>query len=683
MTHIASDKEDRFVALWTGDGLQLRNAKDGSEVWERKKDYRDNYPFENVTFLPGADLMVIRKTVSAPPYKSVMRLMETTTKMTIWERDFEGEIRRFVTSDDGTRGAVQVSFGESGAILFVDMRDGSETGRLPVSDPPEDIWLMEDGKYLATWSYSSSIDVWDIATGKIVRQDAMSMVSSGEMHAANAMRAVTLQGARLRLWNTSVMAQIAEEELRGDVNMVTISPDGNQVAAFARDRLFGSSVVIWSPDAAEPIRQIPAENVAGLTFSPDSQFLAIRERGFSVGMNNTTETSMRVVKLKDLTVTHRFHALPSGRLMQSDFSGDGRFLVVVENASFKGRGVEVRPNMMRAFDLETGEEVVRRPLSTSRVQIVPGTPDVIYRDDRLKIRRLSMPGVQIDPLLAPGGWKFQSNKSNDIVLVTHAQDLIHSIDAVKGSSVTLNQQDGARREIASTLSDDGALALLSLTKADQAASEDGIIELRDARTGALRAGPIMRARVFEGVWLTGHGTAFLSENLGISSNSKKTAKELLWWNWRSGEMRVLLDDNPISNGAVSPDGSLFAAMQGAPDSGGKPIGAPRITVHDTTTGDILHTVPARHASYKLGFSDDNRYLAATDRFDQFIYDLQTKEVIFARGRHPAAGVALEAADHVDLGNPLCPRYRPVFIPGTHKFVLVTDRSILVHGLDDG
>ncbi|MEM9231564.1 MAG: WD40 repeat domain-containing protein, partial [Pseudomonadota bacterium] len=683
VTHIDSDKEGRFVALWTGDGLQLRNAKDGSEVWERKKDYRDNYPFENVTFLPGADLMVIRKTVTAPPYKSAMRLIKTTTKTTIWEQNFEGAIRRFVTSEDGTRGAIQVSFGESGAVVFINMKDGSETGRIPLPEPPEDIWFMQDGKHLATWSYSSSIDVWNIATGEIVRRGALTVVSSGEAHAAKAMRSVTLQGARLQLWNTSDMTQSAQAELRGDISTLAISPDGTQVAAFARDRLFGSSVVIWRPDAAEPIRQIPAENVAGLTFSPDSQFIAIRERGFSVGINNTTEISMRLVKLKDLTVTHRFGALPSGRLVQSDFSGDGRFLVVVENASFKGRGVEVRPNMMRAFDLETGEEVARRPLSASRVHIVPGTPDVIYRDDRLKIRRLSLPGVQIDPLLAPGGWKFQSNQSNDSVLVTHAQDLIQSIDIVKGSAVTLNAQDGARREIASTLSGDGALALLSLIKADQAASKDGIIELRDAKTGALRAGPMVRDRVFEGVWLTGRGTAFLSENLGILSNSKKTAKELLWWNWKSGEMRVLLDDNPISYGAVSADGSLFAAMQGAPDSDGKSIGTPRITVHDTTTGDVLHTVPARHASYKLGFSDDNRYLAATDRFDQFIYDLQTKEVVFARGRHPAAGIALEAADHVDLGNPLFPRYRPVFIPGTHKFVLVTDRSILVHGLDDG
>jgi WD40 repeat protein len=147
---------------------------------------------------------------------------------------------------------------------------------------------------------------------------------------------------------------------RGAVHTVAFAADGSVLASAGHD----DTVCFWGPRSGTLQRALHRESVVAMALSPDGRRLA------------TTGLDRQVV-LWEVATGQRLHAFPgSGR---PAFSPDGRRLALGDK------------NLVKLFDVETGQEVARGRLAAEAALAVEHSPD----GRQLAVIGLHSPDVEV------------------------------------------------------------------------------------------------------------------------------------------------------------------------------------------------------------------------------------------------------------------------------------------------
>ena len=269
-----------------------------------------------------------------------------------------------------------------------------------------------DGTILASGSGDGTIILWDVATGKIVRQlpstdETTSLHSLAFQPGPRGNMLAASSGSEIFLWDLSTLLkpsleprQLTDQPLRGHfdfIHSLSFSPDGTILASASEDK----SVILWDVGTGKPMGE-PLRGhegaVISLAYSPDGQILASGSEDQSVILWNVETRQPIVPPLKG----HSFGVWslafsPDGKLLASGSLDESIVLWNVKTG--KSIGVPLRghtsdilslafspdgktlasgsdDNTIILWDVESGQ-IIGQPLSghTDSVWSVAFSPD--------------------------------------------------------------------------------------------------------------------------------------------------------------------------------------------------------------------------------------------------------------------------------------------------------------------
>ena len=573
-----------------------------------------------------------------------------------------------VTSD-GARLLVSVSSDTWSGIRTFDVATGAPGPSIERGTEPRALHPLSDPRRVLVADGASAAYVLDLATGQRDFDLYHSVRSEKHAYATRAARAVTASGSTLTLWDSASGDNLARREVPGGIKALALGPEGRLVYyLLAREGDTGGEadyevLEIWNTDT-DRIRTVAVDTARDLVLSPSGLHVAVADRGGSV---IRVFDAARLVTVLDVLPLRRGQFFGSPPMT---FSGDGRFLSVVEDARY---GEQQRRSGLRVFDLTTGSEIVRTDIAYPSQVHAAGAHDLLYQGVDRRMRALRLPPPGLDTTLGRGARSLVTVPGTSQV-VAHA---IHSgaqlLDLATGEVRDLVPDAAEMHLRAVAAHPDGRYLALSLydTRTDHDA---GRIEVHDLDTGdivAVNADP--GTAIWTLAFLPGDGDLFLAQESGtLLADPRQTAPALIW-NWRSG-MTTPVGDGTIGAMSMAADGQTFALKEGVYDSDTNTEHAPRRIDFYTTEGPTrFASRPFDSHSPRVVLSDDGRRAA--------IFGLS----------EPTRGEVIEIADDgaidVLLDVPLAARVntaRPVaFLDGGRRFVLGEQGGARVYDLDTG
>lgn len=130
--------------------------------------------------------------------------------------------------------------------------------------------FSHDGKTVASSGRFRGVALWDVATGKRVRD--FPDTSDGPVAFSPDGKALAGGNAPVRLWDVATWKEI--RRFKGNYDAIAFSADGKMIAGVADDR----SIRVWDVETGKELRQWPLENYAfRVAFCPRGKILATAE----------------------------------------------------------------------------------------------------------------------------------------------------------------------------------------------------------------------------------------------------------------------------------------------------------------------------------------------------------------------------------------------------------------------
>lgn len=276
-----------------------------------------------------------------------------------------------------TPDAQAVVWEESGTIRLLERETMREIREFEVAVPPRLVCQSADGRVLAAvGSTGSPITLWEVATGKVLRQveghrtittalalapDGTLLVSSGKDSVeSNRFGRLTDEGeGSLRVWEVST--GVARRRIRLErtwADSITFKPGG---AAFATATADGTIQVYDVASDLEPRRLKSDDRAIGcIAFAPDGATLA-----WSQGLVPEPRIQDSSIHLVDVASGHELWGAetPEVGSYSLAFSPDGK------NLACSGE------NVIRLWDRATGEEILANPGDRNRIGGLAVTAD--------------------------------------------------------------------------------------------------------------------------------------------------------------------------------------------------------------------------------------------------------------------------------------------------------------------
>ena len=219
------------------------------------------------------------------------------------------------------------------------------------------IWVVNfspDGRFIVTASNDATARLWDVQTGKEIRQFAppVRIVNAAEFSPDGRYLLTGSPGTVARLWDVQSGKEV--RQFPGHINgawWVDFSPDGHY-AVTCDDQV----ARLWDVQTGQQIRQFAGHNgaVISVAFSPDGRTIA------TTGIDGTA----RVWDVATGNELRQF--IHDSDVLLPDFSPDGQYMLTVSG------------NMAQLWDIQTAKEVRRFVGHTDSVLYGKFSPDGKY-----------------------------------------------------------------------------------------------------------------------------------------------------------------------------------------------------------------------------------------------------------------------------------------------------------------
>ncbi|MGH8589962.1 MAG: TIR domain-containing protein [Gammaproteobacteria bacterium] len=475
-----------------------------------------------------------------------------------------GLLRRFETGETVS----ELMLSKDGRYLFGDMlnamrikvwnfHDGSEVARIDMDGAARRIRPLADPDLVLVHDWSDRLRVWRASTRREERRFAHTAIVSDIAVAGGADRAVTWQGASIRLWDTRTGAEIARHITNGNVDDLSISPDGRWVGYRTdqpRQTDTGEpyeAVVLWEPDSGRDPQIVPSATEADqLVFSPDSKRIAAR---LGPGSDKDTVAIWDIGSLRSIAT---FRALPGSTVSEFAFSPDGARVLVEERGASRRSG-------LRVWDLTKTHELARVDIDDVLLQI-PGSDTVMTRMKGVMagwegLWRTWSPGnTAVDPLTLWRAHFLKRISPGGLLLTSHVDGSDTLLDVDTGEQLPFSPPHEKSTVSVAGIARNARFVALIL------GDSQGVAHIYDVDTGSSVANLPHNTPISD--------LLFVDKDDSVVTTSVKTRGQEFWanrlhlWRWRSGETKTLSADNPIRPVAASPDGSVFATGEGVKES---------------------------------------------------------------------------------------------------------------------
>lgn len=185
------------------------------------------------------------------------------------------------------------------------------------------VLFTPDGKRMITGNQNRQIRLWDLETGRVIKQVIQDRgVSFGALDADGKLLATSGYGGACYLFDVeSLKLRKTFDKESGENTTVALSPNGQVLVSGARD----GSLTIWDTDSGAKIQELPRLElpIEGLAFSPDGKLLA------STSGDYKQHTKPGTVKLWNTETWDEVANLPgpTQKMRAIQFSPDGKTLI--------------------------------------------------------------------------------------------------------------------------------------------------------------------------------------------------------------------------------------------------------------------------------------------------------------------------------------------------------------------
>ncbi len=459
---------------------------------------------------------------------------------------------------------------------------------------------------LVTVDRKGTIEVWEARTGKVLRQFEHGVPPTLLAASADGTRLATLEyDTRTRdayrrehvihVWDlpTGTRKQLLQSQPGPDFTRMRFSPDNKLLLASANPSRVQRPVTIWDVETGQQIRELDGA-YGPFAISPDGSRVVAGANKF---------------ELWDLTTGRRLSGEDSSYAL-----ADAVFF-----ASRSDRVFTISASSISTWDGRTG----RRLQSTE----VPAYP---------------FPGRQ--PGHSPDG-RFALIAGTDVDM-SHVEIVIWDV-AGNRRLRTLPPRPGSSLHFCTAFSADSSLLALREQGTWKEVTE-GIIHLWDVRTGK-EVGCFQEAKAglfYTRLAFAPDGRTLIVIGRSVVGIDIASGKELFSWH---GELRPtgavytpaggkpVMQDDPWSGAAVSPDGLLLAGIE----SPGKAYQHPedrledRIVLYEARTGRVLRRWNGGRQHFpgyrRLEFSPDSRLLAISDLEGIHVWDVHAAKEVYQFG----------------------------------------------------
>lgn len=580
--YILSGGKDNTVKLW--------NASTGKEI--RTFMGHSGWVY-SVAFTPDG-----RYAVSGSSDKTI-RIWDIATGKA--ERTFSGEeeIRSMVLSPDGRcilaagKGYDFTTHDNYFTVKALSIEDGKKlwkSQRYKGFEPH--VTFFPDGKY--GLSSEGGIKMWDMRSGKLIREFADSNYDSSITVFPDGKRVLSSKFKNLRIWDVETGVPIKELPGHDTIDTVALSPDGRYALSGCRD----NTARLWDVEKGQEIRMLTGHKawINAVGFSPDGHYALsgcsdntlklwdvktgreIRTYAGNVSQNQVVAfspdgSSIIAASVNDLNLWDAFTGNAIRTLTgHSDwinaavFLPDGRH-VLSASGSYQGK----KDNTLKLWDIDTGQLI------------------------RSYIGHL---GAVYDVAVSPDGRRALSN-SKDKTTRLWEISTGRGIRTFSGSPSCL------------TFSSDGESAL----SVDPSPVKDSMMDDHILKKWDPASGRVLRSYVLSRNDL-GHGTAFSSDSRYLITN-----KWEVWETSTGRKVQTLAGENEgyAPTAAFSPD-NRYVLLGHASNL---------MTLWDVTSGKKLRQFAGHTGGVlSVAFSPDGRYaLSGSSDGTVRIWDIPTEKEI--------------------------------------------------------